>query len=402
MQRLLYIDPGTGSMLFSLCIGLVTTLIFAVRVIELKLRFILSGGKAQKLSSNKIPYLIFSDHKRYWNVFKPICDEFEKRKIYLVYYTQSEDDPIFTAGYEYVNPTFIGEGNKGFVKMNMLNAGTVLSTTPGLDVLQWKRSKTVDRYIHIPHSCDIEGYRMFALDFYDAVLCTGQHQVDFLNKIEELRPGTKRKEKMIAGATFFDGQLSHVSTLSRHDFNEEKPVVILAPSWGKNSVLARYGERLIDSLVKTGFEIIVRPHPQSFMAEKEMIDSLMLKFPEVEWNRDNDNLAVLNRADMLITDFSGIMFDWSFLFDRPFMYTETDFDPSVYDAAWVDDKPWMIRASEEIGIKLDEKDFENLGRVILEAIKNRNLQDVRNRAKETYWQNHGNAAETIVDYMIKN
>lgn len=395
----LYIDPGTGSMLFSLCIGLATTLIFASRVIVLKLRFILSGGKADKNNSSKIPYLIFSDHKRYWNVFKPVCDEFEKRKIDLVYYTQSKDDPVFLMEYSHVKPVFIGEGNRGFVKMNMLNAGTVLSTTPGLDVYQWKRSKSVDRYVHVPHSCDIEGYRMFGLDFYDAVLCTGQHQVSFLERIESLRPNTKSKDKVIAGATFFDGQLEKVSSLPKHVSDMQKPVVLLASSWGPSSVLSKYGDKLIGSLINTGYEIIVRPHPQSFTAETEMIGSLMNKYPQVEWNRDNDNLAVLNRADMLITDFSGIMFDWSFLFDRPFMFTKTDFDASVYDAAWIDEKPWMIKAAEELGIVLDESKFDSLADVIKSAIGDKSLQEARNLARGTYWQNHSHAAEKIVDYM---
>ena len=34
-----------------------------------KLRFILSGGKKVETNSKKIPFVIFSDDKRYWNVF---------------------------------------------------------------------------------------------------------------------------------------------------------------------------------------------------------------------------------------------------------------------------------------------------------------------------------------------
>ncbi|MBR0101310.1 MAG: CDP-glycerol--glycerophosphate glycerophosphotransferase, partial [Treponema sp.] len=90
---LLYIDPGTGSMLFSILIGLVSTLIFFGQRFFMKIKFIVSGGKADKISKAKIPFVIFSDHKRYWNVFKPICDEFERRGVNLVYWTASSDDP---------------------------------------------------------------------------------------------------------------------------------------------------------------------------------------------------------------------------------------------------------------------------------------------------------------------
>ena len=83
-------------MLFSLFIGIATAGVFGLRALFLKLKFILSGGKLSKEeSANTIPFVIFSDHKRYWNIFKPICDEFEKRNIPLTYYSASPDDPAF-------------------------------------------------------------------------------------------------------------------------------------------------------------------------------------------------------------------------------------------------------------------------------------------------------------------
>ena len=90
----LYIDPGTGSMLFSLVIGLVATLTFGLRTLFIKLKF---GFNKKEISESEeiIPYVIFSDHKRYWNVFRPICQEFENRSIDIVYYTLSEDDPEY-------------------------------------------------------------------------------------------------------------------------------------------------------------------------------------------------------------------------------------------------------------------------------------------------------------------
>lgn len=45
-----------------------------------KIKFIINGGLAGKAVKNSVPYVIFSDSKRYWNVFKPVCDEFEARK----------------------------------------------------------------------------------------------------------------------------------------------------------------------------------------------------------------------------------------------------------------------------------------------------------------------------------
>ena len=71
-MRLLYIDPGTGSMLFTILIGLIGAAIYSLRMLFVKLRFVISGGKKVEVNKNKIPFVIFSDNKRYWNVFEPI------------------------------------------------------------------------------------------------------------------------------------------------------------------------------------------------------------------------------------------------------------------------------------------------------------------------------------------
>ena len=63
----LYIDPGTGSMLLSLFLGIATAAVFGIRALFIKLQVIFSGGRADKTQSEKqIPYVIYSDHKRYW------------------------------------------------------------------------------------------------------------------------------------------------------------------------------------------------------------------------------------------------------------------------------------------------------------------------------------------------
>ena len=276
---LLYIDPGTGSMLFSILIGIVSTLIFFGQRLFMKVKFILSGGKAEKISSTKIPYVIFSDHKRYWNVFKPICDEFEKREVDLVYWTASPDDPALFEKYEHVKAEFIGEGNKAFARLNMMNVGICLSTTPGLDVFQWKRSKNCDYYVHIPHDAsELLGYRMFGLDFYDSVLLTGQFQEHYIRSLEEMR-NIKQKELIVVGSTYLDAMhkkfaLYHISTEKNHT-----PIVLLAPSWGKDGILSKYGIKIIDALIRTGFEIIVRPHPQTITSETDIIEPLLNAYP---------------------------------------------------------------------------------------------------------------------------
>ncbi|MBE5850414.1 MAG: CDP-glycerol--glycerophosphate glycerophosphotransferase [Lachnospiraceae bacterium] len=408
-QVILYIDPGTGSMLFTIIIGAVSAGFFVLQKFKLKLKFLLSGGKAVTADEDKIPYVIFSDSKRYWNVFKPVCDEFEKRKIDVQYWTMSEDDPAFSEKYNHVKTLFIGEGNKAFSKLNIMNAGVVLATTPGLDVLQWKRSPNVGKYVHILHQPgDTTFYRMFGLDHYDAVLISGEYEERQLREIEKLR-GIPRRDTCLTGITYLDTMKARYEALKKDTKDSGKSsgikTVLLAPTWGETAILSRFGERIISALVNTGYNIIIRPHPQSFESEKDLMNSLMSKFPEsdkMHWNRDNDNFDVLSRSDIMITDFSGVMFDYALIFDRPFIYADIEFDKSPYDAAWLEEDMWTLKILPHIGIPLKEEDFDNIREVIDRTVNDESLEKGRERARKETWANPGEAASRTVDYLTNS
>lgn len=401
----LYIDPGTGSMLFSILIGIVSTLIFLGQRLIMKAKFLISGGKVNKINNTKISYIIFSDHKRYWNVFKPICDEFEKRGVDLVYWTASPDDPALNEKYKHVKTEFIGEGNKAFARLNMMNASICLSTTPGLDVYQWKRSKNVDWYVHIRH--DVEepvGYRMFGCDFYDAILLTGEHQEYYIRKLEELR-NEPSKECVITGCTYLDSMKSRLNKKQKENIqsNNSQKTVLLAPTWGASGILSKYGEDIIKALLKTGYKIIVRPHPQSFTAEKEMISNLQNKFPnsdKLTWNRDNDNFEVLNQSDIMITDFSGIIFDYTLIFDKPLIYADTSYNSAPYDSAWINEPLWRFETLKKIGKCLEKKDFPYMKEVIDQVINDDSFNEARKQVREETWKYKMQGAEKTVDYLI--
>ena len=247
----LYIDPGTGSMLFAILIGVIGALNFLLKNWIVKLRFILSGGKKVETNTDRIPLVIFSDDKRYWSVFEPLCREFDKRGTDVVYMTASPDDPALSNPYEHIKGEFIGENNMAFARLNFLNACIVLSTTPGLDVYQWKRSKNVQYYIHMQHGAnDVTGYRMFGLDYYDAVLLSGEYQARDVRQLEKMR-GLPPKELVIVGIPYMDEMVRRLKENSETPPHER--TVLLAPSWGDSAIFSRYGGKIIDVLLQTGY-----------------------------------------------------------------------------------------------------------------------------------------------------
>ncbi|MBR3340284.1 MAG: CDP-glycerol glycerophosphotransferase family protein [Clostridiales bacterium] len=389
-------------MLFTILFGLFGVVVFAFRTVLMKLKFRASGGKASKINDQKIPIAIYTDHKRYWNVFEPLLDEFEKRHQKVVYLTGSGDDPVFGKNYEFISGQFIGEGNKGFSKLNLLNASVVVSSTPSLDVFQWKRSKNVDYYIHIPHAPnDITLYRMFGIDHYDAIILSGEYQEKEIRQLEELR-GYPPKDIVLCGIPFMDEMKKRLE--ASDDLPSHERTVLLAPSWGESSILSKYGEPFIDALISTGYKIIVRPHPQSFSAEKDLMDKLMVKYNDtskVIWNRDTDNFEVLRQSDILISDFSGVMFDFSLVFDKPVIYTRAYFDVSPYDASWIEDELWMYKILPSIGLELNENNMGDIKQLIDKCIDDPSFSNGRDKARSETWVHMGEGAKRSVDFIME-
>ena len=397
----LYIDPGTGSMLFAILIGVIGAAGFLFRNAITKIKFLMSGGKSQNTGDGKIPFVIFSDDKRYWQTFEPICRELDKREFDVVYMTASEDDAALDNPYEHVHAQFIGAGNKAFAKLNFLEAKILFATTPGLDVYQWKRSKKVDYYVHIMHAPkDITMYRMFGIDYYDSILLNGKFQIKQVRQLEKLR-NLPQKELVLAGIPYMDDMVTKFER-DKVEPNEVKNI-LLAPSWGESAILSRFGGKIIDALLKSQYHIIIRPHPQSVASEKDMLDKLMAEFPNsdrLEWNYDSDNYQVLKKSDVLISDFSGVLFEFSLVYDRPVLYANTNFDSSPYDAWWLEQEPWTFGAMARLGAEIKEENLEQLPEILDDCINNPKFSRNRQAVREEIWVNYRHGAEVVADYFI--
>ncbi|MDD4541607.1 MAG: CDP-glycerol glycerophosphotransferase family protein [Eubacteriales bacterium] len=397
----LYIDPGTGSMLFTILLAVIGASFYSMRLLFFKLRFRMGSCKAERQEA-VLDLVIFSDDKRYWSIFEPICAELDRRGKSFTYLTASEDDPALKKKYEHMEAEFIGQGNKAYAKLNMLEAKLLLATTPGLEVYQWKRSPGVRCYVHIPHAAsEVTLYRMFALDYYDAVMLSGSFQLQDIRALEKLR-NLAAKDLRLTGIPYMDEMKKRLQEAS--PLAAQSRTILLAPSWGKNSIFSLYGARIIERLLNTGWQIIVRPHPHSFQVEKELIDDLMSKYPassQLEWNRDTDNFEVLRRADLLISDFSGVIFEFALVYDKPVLYTEPDFDLSVYDAWWLDTPLWTYSALPRLGIALTESKLDQLEELVEDLLAHPRFAAGRDEVRQECWAYPDEGASRSVDYLLE-
>ena len=248
---------------------------------------------------------------------------------------------------------------------------------------------------------DLTLYRMFGTDYYDVLLLAGDYQVEQARALEKLW-NIPERECAIVGVPYLDEMLKRFEqnpTVEKNDNN----IVLLAPSWGESGILNRYGSKIIDELLATGYDVIIRPHPQSFVSEKDLLDNLMNKYPDSErlqWNRDNDNFEVLKKADILISDFSGVMFDFALVYDKPIIYTDTGFDKGPYDAWWLDEPLWIFEVLPAIGKELNTENMHDLKNMIDECLSNQKYAEGRNRARKDTWAHQGESAERTADFLI--
>lgn len=388
-------------MLFSILIGALATVYFLSRAAWIKIKFLFTGKKGN-IDKSSYRFVIYNEDIRYWNVFKPILDAFENHETEVTYFTSCKEDPVFNAEYKFVFSQYIGEGNTAFAKLNFLSADVVLMTTPGLDVYQLKRSRNVKHYAHLEHSVgDATMYRMFGLDYFDSILVTGMYKEKDVRWLEEHR-NINRKEIVSVGCTYLDEFKKRIEKIPAEEDHEF--TVLLSPSWGPSAILSRYGEKLLDSLQATGWNIIVRPHPQSRISEKEILDRLTSRYKDMEniiWDYNSDNIFSLKKADIMISDFSGIIYDYTFLCDKPVMYVNADMDLRMYDAWYVPgQKPWQVNAVKKFGIELKESQFSNIKEIIQNARDSKELEDLRHKAKNEAWENIGFAGEKVYEFMV--
>ena len=128
----------------------------------------------------------------------------------------------------------------------------------------------------------------------------------------------------------------------------------------------------------------------------------MNKYPDsssIQWNFDNDNFEVLRKSDVLISDFSGVIFDFALCFDKPIIYADVNYDPSPYDAAWMDEELWRFKVLPELGIPLKEENFSDIRQIIENLISDEKYSAGRERVRNEAWQNQGKAAVAIADYL---
>lgn len=401
-----YLDPGSGSMLISALVAMVTILVFMAKsFIYDKVKIL---GKKSNMPDLKREYnvVVYSEGGQYWNVFLPVLSELEARGIPSVYFTSREDDPGLQHEFKHIEKQYIGEGNNAFIVLNRLRAEFVLMTTPGLGVLQIKRSSGVKHYCHITHSAGTcATYKAHSLDYFDSVLVGGTADRDILLELEARR-NSQKKQIEIIGCAYLDILRSKLKSGQYNYglFSSKRPTILISPTWGEHGLLNRYGRQILSLLAGTrDFNIIVRPHPQSFISEKKLMDDLLGSYPDsdnLKWDTEKDPLKAMYHSDLMISDFSGIIYDFLFLFERPVLTFKSQLEKRGREAMDLGDDSADIKLLDRIGRTLHESDIPDLVSIIKGNLTEKtSLPGVIREAQEALAQFPGESGKRAADFI---
>ena len=388
----LYLDPGTGSLLLYAVIGIATTFVFLIKRLFAKLQLLVFG----KVSKTNKHYgiVIHSEGSRYFSTFENIINNFIQRKINITYITAQKDDVAFNLNNPYVDVLCPGNEYQIYTFLNNLDADIVISTTPNLDIYMWKKSKKVKKYIHVFHSpTSIDFYEKYGLSFYDVVF-SAVNRTEEAQRFLDKKRNCELKEYYNIGCPYIDKLYIESKNLIKTNDNT---TVLYAPSWGTRSSLNTNGLNILSSLLMQGIKVIFRPHPQSFLSDKELLNSIINKFNEntlFELDKNSSGLISMNNSDALITDFSGILFDYKILFNKPIFLTSDNINIHGYE---IEDIPeelqFDIEYSKLNSMELNDDVLLNMKQFINNFPKKDNSNE--------YLFNIGNASKIAVDKILE-
>ena len=400
-----YLDPGTGSMLLSFFIGILSSAYFGIRKIPEIFSKIGYRYKIKELKNTRNYIVIYCESSAYTNTFKPILREFCNRNESVLYLSSDQKDANLNESYpDNILTKYIGKGNKAYSLLNFLSAKALVLTTPGIGTLQIKRSKGVSRYIHVVHSVgDIHLYKYFAFDYYDTVIVNGDYQKKAIEYLEKYR-NTPAKRVLVLGIPYFDILCDKCSKLVNKSC-ECDSTILLAPTWGRNGMLSRLGSSVLTTLADTGYKIIFRPHPQSYISEKELlarIENEIKQYNNIIWDKSPDGFSSMNNSSILVSDLSGIVFDYAFCFLRPVITISYEVNRDGFEAF---DLPWQmtdIILSEKIGYRIMPESISKIPDLVTEMINDKSFQQRIIEIRNKTIANFGCCSKSVVDEICNS
>ena len=297
-----------------------------------------------------------------------IIKELEKRDQKICYVTSSKTDPVLKSEYKNIKVFYIGDSEIEKAKFFLgLKARVVIMTMPDLQSYSIKRSIMFPiHYIYAFHSMNSTHmeFKKKAFDHFDSIFCVGPYQIQELRATEQLY-NLKQKNLVECGYGLLDKLLKSKPQHTQQNLasKNNKKKILIAPSWGKQNLLETVGIDLVKILLDAGYHVTVRPHPMSIKKSSKIIKKIREKF---EGNSDfildtnTSSFEQLFSSYALITDWSGIGFEYAFVCERPVIYVDVPKKAHNKEYEKIGLVPFEISIRDKIGEIIAVQNIETI------------------------------------------
>lgn len=355
----------------------------------------------------RMKLMFYSEGSGYYKYFANIIEAILRNsKLTIHYVTSDPDDAIFQKDEPRIIPYYVDE-NRLISLMMKVEADIVVMTTPDLEKYHIKRSKVRKdvEYIYLDHACSSLNmtYRTGAFDYFDTIFTVSPAQSEEIRALEELR-GTKKKKIIECGYGLIDNMIAAYEASDKTP--NEKPTVLIAPSWQYDNIMDSCLDGLIDGLCGKGYKIVIRPHPQYVrrfpVRMKEIIGKYQERFSDdFMIETDFSSNVTVYTADLLITDWSAIAFEFSFTTDKPTLFINTQM--KVVNKAYkkIKIKPFDITARTQIGKTIEKEEVRDINDTVQYLISHQDEYSGEiDKLKHEYFYNLGSSGEVGAQYII--
>ena len=308
---------------------------------------------------------------------QPLIDELtESLEREICYITSNRSDPILTIKNNKIHAFYIGNGTARIKLFLSLKADVLVMDMPDLETFHIKRSKTHPvHYVYVFHSMfSVHSYlRKGAIDHFDTIFCVGPHHVKEIQTAEDVY-GLKAKNLIEYGYGNLDTLLEKTSTLRQQiPINNDKKRIIIAPSFGVNSLLETKSLEIIKILLDAQYHVTVRPHPITTRKSPHIIKRIQDKFQSnSDFILENDisSYDSFYTSDCMISDWSGVSMEYAFALNQPVIFIDVPKKINNPNFGDIDCKPIEISIRTEIGDVISPNQLDELPNKINSLLEN--------------------------------
>lgn len=322
----------------------------------------------------------------------------------VAYVTSDPEDPILRSENLNIRAFYIRHLLAFFV-LN-LKARFLVMTMPDLNRFHVKRSRHGLDHVYLFHNIgsSFPVLRHAALFDYDTIFCSGPHHEEEIRHQEQLydlpakrlvKFGYYRLEKMY--------QQYRQYVRSHQPGPADRRRVVIGPSWGPDSILNRCGADLIEVLLGAGFEVIMRPHGMTYRKDPRLIKDLLKRFGSHDHfvhDPDMGFLETLYESDVLISDWSGLAYEYAFATERPVLFVDLSqkIVNAKFNAIGIEPVDPVLR--HELGTVLGLDELSRAPQAVEDLIARREefVEGIR-AARDKYVYNFGSSSEAGAAYF---